>query len=215
MFRRYSYSTEYFLTYFSYRQKINKYNIDKLSATKINKILVDVEPQMRFLFLHNVIANFNRTFYSEDYIYLDKLKKIIKSNKIILNTKEIQFIYLLEERVFSKVRILKVLDTFFPLHKKENLYAKYQDGKVYFWDKNYYKNIIHGEILLTNKRIIVKPLDKYNDYEFDFVHMTNYSYQPYGFEFNYGKEKVLIRAHDQATLCNIIKRFEKNKWLKK
>ena len=215
MFRRYDYSTEYFVTWLTYRKKINKYNINKLSASKINKILRGVDQQLRFIFLHNVLASYNKAFYEENFIYLDKLKKIILKNKIILNTKETQFIYLLEERIFNKVRTLKILDTFYPLMKGENLYAKYKDGKIYFWDNRNYKNIVHGQLLLTNKRIIVQAIDKtYNDYEFYYSQIKKHDFKPYGFEFNYGDEKVLIRAHDQSTLCNLLKRFEHNKWIK-
>jgi hypothetical protein len=117
----------------------------------------------------------------------------------------------LEERIFTRLRKLKILDTFHPFNKGENLYAKYQDGKVYFLDKFYYRNIIHGEIFLTNKRILVKTLNKFSDYEFHYDQMKNFKYKVYGFEFGYGKEKVLIRAHDQLTLCNMMRRFEKNK----
>jgi hypothetical protein len=55
MFYRSNPSTDYLLTYLAYRKKINKYNIDKLTGYRINKILEDVEPQSRFTFLHNVL----------------------------------------------------------------------------------------------------------------------------------------------------------------
>lgn len=213
MFQRYSYSSEYLLAYLSYRKKINKHNIDKLSSYKINKILQNEDPQIRFLYLHNVLFRFNKSYYKEDYIYLDKLKKIINKHKIILNTQETQFLYLLEERIFTRIRTLKILDSYYPFLKNENLYARYKKGKVYFLDKDRYKTIIHGELLLTNKRIIIKAFEKQNDYEFYYNQMTETDLTSYGFEFYYGKEKVLIRTHDQLTLCNMIRRFQKNKWL--
>ena len=210
MFERKEYTLEYLLIYLEFKNQINKFNIEKLGHKKINKLFKNTSPQLKFIYLHNVLAKFNKYFYNEDFIYLDKLKLIIKNNKLVLNERESQFIYLLEERIFSKNRKLKSLDTNVKLLKNETLYVKYKRGYLYFLNQNYYKNIINGNILITNKRIIINSKENISNYEFFYYQIHNPEFKKYGFEFIYGKEQVLLRSHDQQTLCNIIKRFQKN-----
>ena len=210
MFERKEYTLNYLLTHLEFKNKLNKFNIEKTSIQKINKLFKNTSPQMRFVYLHNTLAKYNKYFYKEDYIYLDKLRYIIKINKLILNAKEEEFLYLLEERIFNKNRKLKSLDTNITLLKNEKLYVKYKRGYLYFFSQNIYKNIINGEILITNKRIIINTENHFNNYEFYYSEMKKYWYKKYGFEFYYGEEQVLLRSHDQRTLCNIIKRLKKD-----
>ena len=207
MFNKFEFSFQYFICYMKYKKKINVDNIDKLHKKKIDNILVNVDLNTKEVFIKNLLSKYHDKFYEESYPFLDKIKWIIHQNNIILNTREEQYMLLLEERIFSKIRTLKILDTHYPLNNSENLYARYSKGKTFIKRGNFFRIIRRGKLLITNKQVILQTPNNVANLEFNYSKMRCIQYTKYGFIFKYKKDVFLLRAHDQKTLCNFIGRF--------
>lgn len=189
-----------------YGQLVNAENISSLKGSFIKKTFKDEEPDKKDLYLHNVINEWwENSKKSEDEF--DKLKKIIKRAKISLNQVEKHNLFLIEERIFSITRHIKVLEVSANLLPKEQVGVKFVNSTIYKKEKTL-STLASGDLLLTNRRIIITGEEIIAVY---WSAIKNIKYGSYGFEFAHKEETFVIRIHDQDTLNNTIKNFIKKR----
>ncbi len=208
------------LVWAKYRSIINVENIESLSSHKIKKIFKNEDEEAKEWYLHRIISQWfsvhQETLSRETF---DKLKKIIKKSKIILNELEKHEILKIEERIFSTERTLKILDTYHELDVNEEVVARFNMAHFYilekeevtlkltkkkqFWtEEEFMKERYSGSLLISNKRFIIELNNKTKEIRFEGI--ESYSHKKYGFQFIMEDETFLLRTHDQKTLNNTI-----------
>lgn len=186
----------------SYSNLVNKDNIESLSKKFLKNVFKDEEPKWREIYLHNVIDQWIKSNV-QNRINYKILCKIIKKSNIKLNQLEEHNIFLIEERVFSIDRHIKTLDVFNKLLDKENVGVKFINATL-FLKKETLSTIKKGDLLLTNKRLIIIGDE---NIAFHWITMSDPTYNNYGFSFIYLKKEYVVRIYDQITLNNTIKNF--------
>lgn len=186
-----------------YSNEINKDNISKLSSRKINIILESESEKHRSQYIRFIIEEWLKSAIMNNSS-LKELKKIIKKSQINLNEIEIHNLLLIEERIFSIDRHIKVLEVSNELDEKEFIGAKFSKADIYI-KQDILKSYSKGDLLLSNQRIIV------GETSFSWNKISDIKYYNYGFQFKFQSKIYLIRIHDQETLNNTIKNFGKKR----
>ncbi|WKX02554.1 hypothetical protein [Candidatus Mycoplasma mahonii] len=190
-----------------YRDKINYKNINIIPWYKIYFILKNETHRDREMFLHNLVDKWIVNSKLDDERLFINIKRIIRKTRIRLNDIELSQLFTLEERAFSIDRHIKIINSNIKLSKRESIGVKFTNA-ILFREKNMEK-ISKGDLLVSNKRIIVIGSDI--ELSFPFSKIESYEYKEYGFLFiSNNNEKYLLRIHDQITLnntiCNIIQK---------
>ncbi len=195
-----------------YKNIINQYNLESISFFKFKKIFKDEDKLWKESYIHNLI---NKWFLNqkENEITFKKLKWIIFKSRIQLNQIEKHNLFLIEERIFSIDRHIKILEVNEKLFAKEKVGAKFTNAK-FFLNKELLIKLDDGNLNITNFRImfITKQKIKY----FNWNKIYNVKHEKYGFCFSFKNENFVIRIHDQITLNNTIKNLYRKinkKWL--
>ena len=189
-----------------YKGIVDAENIFRLSKNKLRKIFKREDKDIKNIYLHNVIEKWWRNAEETEENF-KLLKKIIRRCEIVLNQVETHNIFLIEERIFAKTRHIKQLDVNIDLKNKEVVGVKYLSAILYN-KKTTLKRNIEGDLLISNKRLIIKGD---NQIDFYWTNISNVKYENYGFEFKYKGAMYVIRIHDQQTLNNTIMNIYKKK----
>ena len=189
-----------------YDDQINADNILSLSSRNIKSIFKGEDEEYKEVFLHNLIDRWWNE-QEQNFITFKNLKRIIKTSKIKLNQIEKHNLFLIEERIFSIDRHIKILEVSNPLLKDETVGAKFVNASVYTNDGKL-KTFSEGDLLLTNRRILITSS---GELSFFWSNIEDPKYPAYGFDFKYKDERFVIRIHDQITLNNTIQNFAKKK----
>ena len=186
-----------------YKKLVNADNIANITSHELNRIFFDEDESVVDTYLHNVIDEW-WSKQEEDEQSFKKLKSIIKKTKIKLNQVDIHNIFLIEERVFSTDRHIKILDVNENLLDKEVVGAKFVDGRVYIRREQLvpYRD---GDLLFSNKRIIV--ISKTERLSFFWEAITKIEFKEFGFTIHFKGKEYVFRIHDQITLNNTLKNF--------
>ncbi len=185
-----------------YKNDLNFKNIETISRWSIKKILKTESTKDREIFLHGLAAKWIFNSELSDDVLFTKLKKIIRKTRIILSDIENHKLFILEERAFSIDRHIKDILVNIKLRKKESVGAKFVKAKL-FSQKRKLKLIEKGDLLISNKRIILVFEEEITS--FDFFKMLEYEYKEFGFYFKLKTgQKYLIRIHDQEALNNTL-----------
>ncbi|MCP4336681.1 MAG: hypothetical protein GY679_02400 [Mycoplasma sp.] len=190
-----------------YNNKINYKNIESIFKLKVWYIFKNEKKHIKEWYIYNTIKdwyNQQNNYDRETYI---KLKKILKKHKVKLSIPEKAAIFKIEERIFMTERALKKLDTFIPMQKKENVFAKFELVKLFCFkdDSEYISKTIEGELSITNQRFIIEIEKSVPNKVFQFSKIQEYTYTNYGFKFKSNNIIYVIRIHDAIVLNNIIK----------
>lgn len=181
-----------------YGDLVNRKNILHISRFRIWKIFKKESREYKNIYLRNVVSEWLDDFVGRDEILFSKIKRIIRKTKIKLTDMEKDGLFVLEERAFSEIRKIKIIEVNNKLYKGETVGVKYNKANLY--DANgRYKKLFEGDLLISNKRII---FDEYKE-SFRFSSVVGYSNKRNGFEFKMKDgRKFLIRIHDSKTLNN-------------
>ncbi|TCG10707.1 hypothetical protein [Mycoplasma marinum] len=208
------------LIWAKYRTILNSENIETLSSKRINKIFENEDRDAKEWYLHLVVSQWfskNNEILSRET--LDKLHKIIKRCKLNLNEMEKHDLLIIEERIFSSERTLKILDTNHKLMFGEHVNARFkkcnlfieQDTQFNFkisnknqiWtNKKYWKIKSTGILLISNKKFIIETKDSVE--KILFKNIIKYKHTKTGFEFKTNDGNFLLKIHDQETLNRTI-----------
>lgn len=200
-----------------YQHLINAQNIEHLSSFKVWRILKKESFQNKQWYLHHVL---NQWFKDNNVVsikFLNRLKRIIRKNKIILNELEHHNLNLLEERIFSRMRHIKVLNVNLKLFNKEISYVRFDLAQVYINNKVKLLQLLEGELLMTNRRFIIYNSTLNQTMSFFYRNIETFLFKHYGLEITTSKGTFLIRIHDQVTLNQTFKNLieKKIRWLHK
>lgn len=186
-----------------YKSVLSEHNIANLSGFKIWRILKNESQNDRDAFMHFIISRWIDLQPIKDVNFLKSLKQIIRRSRIKMTDVDKYELTLLEERSFSEYRHIKVLEVSTELMPREYVGVKYVNAQLYKKTQRL-ALLTEADLLVSNKRIILVE-DEILLHSFHWDQILTYTYTSYGFEFTYGKEKFIIRIHDQETLNNTIK----------
>lgn len=185
----------------SYAHLVNEKNITELSRFKLKKIFKDEDKVLVDKYLHNVLNIWAAQNYKNDEHSYPHFKKLVKKVGINLNEVEKHDMLLLEERSFSLFRHIKILEVDIDLRPGETCGAKFVNATVNELTKML-KQLEKGDLMITNERIILKGQTE--TLMFEYKDMKNQKFENYGFQFNIGSKKYVVRIHDQITLNNTL-----------
>lgn len=185
-----------------YQRQIDSFNINKLSKRAIRKVFKDEDSTLVENYLHNLVDAWFQREYQNDQPFFVALKKLIKRTGIHLNEIEEHDMFIIEERVFSIDRHIKVLEVDFELGRNEKAGAKFTRAKFFKKTNNRLRQIDSGDLIFTNKRIILLGYEKNT---FNWKDIIEKDYQDTGFTFKINGTNYVLRIHDQIALNNTIK----------
>lgn len=185
-----------------YQREIDSFNINKLPKRAIKKIFKEEDKTLVEGYLHNLLDSWFKREYKNTQPFFISLKKLIKRTGIKLNEIEKHDMLILEERVFSIDRHIKVLEVNFELKHHEKAGAKFTRAKLFRKMNNRLKQEDVGDLIFTNKRIILLGYEKK---AFSWKDITEMDYQETGFLFKINSLTYVLRIHDQIALNNTIK----------
>lgn len=188
-----------------YASKVHKDNIEKLSSFQIWRIFRYEKPEIKDLYLHNVIAEWYAEQKHGEYKTFAKLKRLIMKTKISLNNVECYEIDLLEERLFSQNRHIKALDVNFDLNPKEIVWIKFVDATIQ-WMSELQQEIKNGNLMFSQERIIVETGNPDESISIFYKNVKNIHFSNSGMEVQIKKPNIVfsISIHDNKSLLNTL-----------
>ena len=190
-----------------WKQKINYKNILNYKKKDIKKIRKSLSDDEYNFLMSKILNNYIKNNYKLDISFISKIKKIINMTNVKLSNKEIMKLRLIDEWVFTKNRKLKELDTNIPLDKNEYLYAQFENAHLFIKNGFLNREIFSGNLLLTNKAIILLK-DTKVEFKFFYSKIKNKSsFYDYGYEFILNKKKYILTIYNQITLKLTLKKL--------
>ena len=186
----------------TYQTKINSFNINKLSKKAIKDIFKDEDQTLAKDYLHILVDKWFQKNYENNQPFLNTFKRLIRKTNIALDEKEKHDLTILEERVFSIDRHIKVLEVDFKLLKHEKAGAKFTKAKMFEQKKAHLEQLDEGDLIFTNKRVLFKGEQ---EWAFTWKEIEHKVFNDIGFTFTVGSKKHVLRIHDQIALNNTIK----------
>ncbi|WP_127942713.1 hypothetical protein [Mycoplasma sp. ATU-Cv-703] len=186
-----------------YGQRVNWRTIEVLSRFELWRIFRRESPRLVNLYLHQVLKQWIKRQNQNSETFLTQLKRLIRKLGLSLNELEQHNLNLIEERVFSTFRHIKVLDVNFPFYKKEFAAARFLSGELYQVKKaGRLVILLKGELLITSRRFIIASAQTH--LSFSYRQLTRLSFETYGLQFGLAGHSTtyVIRIHDQITLIN-------------
>lgn len=184
-----------------YYYRVNEYNIETISRFKVWRIFKHEDRKIKQIYLHNIIDRWTKNQVQLSVKFLSRLKKMIHKFKLQLNDLEVHNLNLVEERIFSTIRHIKVLNVNFKLHDKELTYVKFLNGEVYVLKNQHLKLALQGDLFMTNKRFIIYNHQKNQILTTTYRQLLDIKFHIYGLTFiNNKNQQIVFRIHDQITL---------------
>lgn len=201
-----------------YRSQVNEHNIESLNRFKLWRIFKHEHIDIKQIYLCNIIDRWTQNQEQLSIKFLYRLKKLIRKTKLQLNNLETHQLNLVEERIFSSLRHIKVLNINFKLYTKELAFAKFTNSQTYKIKNNHMLLVLEGDLFMTNRRFIIYNQTSQKTISLYYRSWTNYHLTNYGIVLINGKnQQLILRIHDQITLnqtfINLIQK--RVKWLAK
>ncbi|WHQ37397.1 hypothetical protein E7Y35_06055 [Spiroplasma sp. SV19] len=158
-----------------------------------------------WIFKRWILKNFA---YTQDFIH--RFYKYQRKLDLVLNGREQEFIYNVEEVNFTLWRPLKVLPVAFDLEPKEKCHFKNNAVNIHFFTaQNNIKFFCKGMLLITNKRFIIDGLDKNNNQkvvQFNLNTIQHVEYIDIGVKITVGKQTYLLRENNPMLILALLYR---------
>ena len=201
-----------------YMDKINPKNLTTLLPWVITRIFKNEDRDIKEKYLKIIIQRYVDINFKLDPKFFNTLNRIIWKLKIELSAIEEHNLNLMEERIFSTFRHIKLLEVTQRKKKKEKVYSKFNDSNLYELRNDKLHCIYNGPLLITNMSFLF-PSDAIEiKHSFDYKRVLDWELSEIGLKFEYYNEKkYLIRIHDNKTLILNFKNLinKKVKWLSK
>lgn len=156
-----------------------------------------------WILLRCILKNFSYTLK-----FINRFKKLIKKFDLVLNAKEEEFIYFVQEVNFTLWRPIKIVPVNFNLEKKENFFFKNHDVNIHTINKdNKITFLNRGTLLLTNQRLIIEDEISKNHLFFYLNKIEKIENLEYGIKIKIDKKYYLLREQNNVLILALLHRI--------
>ncbi len=193
----------YFIKHFSWKKKINIYNVDQLKKSDIKKIFANEKKDYVDTYKIRLLRKYIKKNYDYSFTSIKKIKKLRKKLKIVLSEHEREDIYRLDELAFAQNRAIKKLDTPFDLSTNERCIFRLDEGILYtISDDGKLVRRFSGMTYVTDRRTVIVGADSTTE-SIEYWQYDRTKIKPYGIVFENSKNITapkVLRSDDNDLM---------------